>query len=512
MNLKLEEICSDIAKGVAQLDHNYSSLNTKVDIIATTMTKVVEFYTSLISKVDMKVDCDSQSVTDLKELLGNLKKLSFEVGTSSSSLITPESLSQKFMSLESTIKVKLPPLMKFINLMPTNSPLVHTKVQGEERSVGIKTSVGMGLSKVTDSGSFKNGDDGKVAGKVMLTQIPISLPKATISIISTSIKTRLVTKGVVIGSSIGGSSSKSNPSIEKVKGKGKGINVEPNAEEKKIPLENETEKQRKIQSILSQRQSDPPGLEKGDPTKHYCYDTIKASIFSRVIHEFDKVPKKSYATENTDFNQLDFPMNEMMFMAAQYQIIDKFEDKEVYKRLMIRFHAVLGKKEEVWSLLKIVSVLNISKDVLFEGVIQSYRFHVVCANNVAFDFSIAYFSLMNLHDLICVAKILKGVDVSKLQMTNKADFFIGFVHKELFIDNYYDCLVMTDVDLALAICHQVTVPQSMLKGQRSLKSFEEGEICVKPMGIVFKGKNKKGKNIKFLFQVCDVKNIPTLNI
>ena len=44
----------------------------------------------------------------------------------------------------------------------------------------------------------------------------------------------------------------------------------------------------------------------------------------------------------------------------------------------------------------------------------------------------------------------------------------------------------------------------MSKGQGSLKNFKDGEICVKPLGIVFVGKNKIGKNTKFLYQVCDV--------
>lgn len=65
----------------------------------------------------------------------------------------------------------------------------------------------------------------------------------------------------------------------------------------------------------------------------------------------------------------------MMFMATQYQIVDKFVDKEEYKRLKIRFHVVLGKREEeIWSLVKIVRVIHINKDVLFEGVLQNFRF------------------------------------------------------------------------------------------------------------------------------------------
>ena len=56
-------------------------------------------------------------------------------------------------------------------------------------------------------------------------------------------------------------------------------------------------------------------------------------------------------------------------------LVDKFEDKEEYKKLKLRFHVVLGKKdEEVWSLLKIVKVLIVSKDKLFEGLLQNFRY------------------------------------------------------------------------------------------------------------------------------------------
>ena len=121
----------------------------------------------------------------------------------------------------------------------------------------------------------------------------------------------------------------------------------------------------------------------------------------------------------------------------------------------------------------------------------------------------ADFPLMNIHDLICVARIMKGTDFSKLQLTSKKDFLIGFAHIKLFIDNYYEYLALTDLELALAIGKQITVTQSMLKSQASLKSYEDGEICLKPLGIVFVGKNKKGMITKFLFQACDVERYTT---
>ena len=74
-------------------------------------------------------------------------------------------------------------------------------------------------------------------------------------------------------------------------------------------------KQREIQSILQQRANDPPGFDKGGPSKHFCYEYIEAQDFPGEKHDFEKIPKKSYAIENSDFNQLDFPINKMMFMA-----------------------------------------------------------------------------------------------------------------------------------------------------------------------------------------------------
>lgn len=152
------------------------------------------------------------------------------------------------------------------------------------------------------------------------------------------------------------------------------------------------EKQRHIQSILRLRQSDPPGLGKGDPKKLNIYENIEARVVYGEMYDFEKVPKKSFATENSDFNQLDFPINKMMFITSQYQIVDQFQDKEEFKRLKIRFHAVVGKEEEeVWSLVKIVRVLSISKDILFEEVLQNFHYHVVRADNTTFNFSIADF-------------------------------------------------------------------------------------------------------------------------
>lgn len=149
-------------------------------------------------------------------------------------------------------------------------------------------------------------------------------------------------------------------------------------------------------------------------------------------------------------------------------------------------------------------MLNISKDALFEGLLKNFRFHVLRANNVACDFLMVDFPMMNLNDLVNVEKILCTFDVSKMQVNNKEDFLIGFTYIKQFIDNYYYCLAMINVELALEMNRTVAVPQKMLKGQGSLKNFEDGEIVLKPLGIVFVGKNKQSKATKFLFQVYDL--------
>ena len=42
------------------------------------------------------------------------------------------------------------------------------------------------------------------------------------------------------------------------------------------------------------------------------------------------------------------------------------------------------------------------------------------------------------------------------------------------------------------------------KKQIELKKYEEGEICLKSLGIVFAGKVKAGRAKRFLFQTCEV--------
>ena len=47
------------------------------------------------------------------------------------------------------------------------------------------------------------------------------------------------------------------------------------------------------------------------------------------------------------------------------------------------------------------------------------------------------------------------------------------------------------------------------KSQSELKKYADGEICLKPFGMVFVGKDKSGKAKWFLFQACEVERYTT---
>ena len=155
-----------------------------------------------------------------------------------------------------------------------------------------------------------------------------------------------------------------------------------------------------------------------------------------------------------------------MFITAQYKVSEKFENPDDYTHMKIRFHVVLGKEQdEVWSLIKIKKVVAIKKDVLFENMIQNFRYHVIRANNQAIDFCVADFPLMNLNDLIQVALLLKEMEASQLKGTDKEVFRLGLAHIKIFIDNYYDCLALTDEELASSMDRKVSVAMELSKTQ-----------------------------------------------
>ena len=108
--------------------------------------------------------------------------------------------------------------------------------------------------------------------------------------------------------------------------------------------------------------SDPPTINNGDPMKLHSYENIEARVSYSEMYEFEEKPRKSYAIENSYMNQLDFPINEMMFLTTQYKVVNICENRDDFSHMKLRFHAVLAKEqEEVGSLVKLVQALGISK-------------------------------------------------------------------------------------------------------------------------------------------------------
>ena len=98
VNRKLEELKVDMEKEINELSTNYCSLLSKVDIVAAVVTKVVECYQSLIPKIDDKATGDITCFGKLDAMLSELKEMVSKSG--SSSLLTPEFLTQKFRLFE----------------------------------------------------------------------------------------------------------------------------------------------------------------------------------------------------------------------------------------------------------------------------------------------------------------------------------------------------------------------------------------------------------------------------
>ncbi|KAL7604851.1 hypothetical protein Lser_V15G19577 [Lactuca serriola] len=476
VNFKIHELKSDIEKELQAVNTRQEDLHKQVVEILSQIHK--------LNNTPVAADQNAATMEKFDILIKLVTELKSAVSQSSTSqIITPEYLSLKINTLEQVIQKALAPISNFSSLLPKGAPPIFTGVQGGEKS----------RSKEVDA---------KTVGKVISTQLVATIPIPTKPISSTTITTKTISKGIVIGGNEGGSSSQPQKDVS---GKGKGILYEKSKEEVKADAEAELERMRQVQSIMRQRASDPPSMNKGDPAKLYSYETIESKVVGREMYEFEKKPKRSYDTANSDHCQLDFPINEMLFITAQYKISEKFDNPDDYTHMKIRFHDVLVKNpDEVWSLMKIKKVLTIKKDVLFENMLQNFRYFVIRADNKQYDFTIADFPLMNCNDLIQVALILKHMEENKLKGSETDVFKVGFAHVKTFIDNYFDCLALTDEELANVLGREVKVPWEDTLTQSALSKYVVGEICLKPFGMVFSGRDTKGKPKKFLFKASEI--------
>lgn len=83
-----------MSKEIVDVQQDYASLDQKIHIIVDSVTKFVKLYEVLGPKVEQMSKDDVQSFLEIKKLSTELKELVSKSG--SSTLITPEFLSQKF--------------------------------------------------------------------------------------------------------------------------------------------------------------------------------------------------------------------------------------------------------------------------------------------------------------------------------------------------------------------------------------------------------------------------------
>ncbi|CAI9282985.1 unnamed protein product [Lactuca saligna] len=88
INLKVAELKPEMTKKVENLESNYSLLHGKVDVIADSITKLVEYHTSFSTKFDAKLDQDSKVFRKLEEFLGSLKESMSKINLSKKSFVS----------------------------------------------------------------------------------------------------------------------------------------------------------------------------------------------------------------------------------------------------------------------------------------------------------------------------------------------------------------------------------------------------------------------------------------
>lgn len=96
------------------------SLHSKVDVLADAIKKIVEYNTLFSTKLEAKTKLDSTVFDKLEEFLGCRK----------------ESLSKLDLTQQSTFSLVLGPLLKLVNMIPTDAPPIKQVVQGGDKGVG----------------------------------------------------------------------------------------------------------------------------------------------------------------------------------------------------------------------------------------------------------------------------------------------------------------------------------------------------------------------------------------
>ncbi|CAI9284440.1 unnamed protein product [Lactuca saligna] len=229
VNMQIRELREEMTKEVQTLNQGYDSAHQKIDIICDVVVQCVKRFEPLKSQMTSLLATEVQHFGELVNLMKELKEISSK---SSSSIISQEYLSQKFLHFEAILQKHLTPLLRISSLLPSisDAPPAVKGVQEGEKSVQEKA--GEHEMKPEDSKAPVKPTIVSAAPVIstMTTTIPISIPS---------------TKGIVIGNVVSSNVSSSKgaaPSNEKEKGKG--ILIEKTNKEKKAEESVQCEKKR----------------------------------------------------------------------------------------------------------------------------------------------------------------------------------------------------------------------------------------------------------------------------
>lgn len=95
IELKMEDLKSDMSKGMEKIELNYSSLRSKVNVLAEVVKNHVEYNTLFLTKLEAKTETNSKIFDKIEEFLESLKECSTKL----------DLFQQTFVSLDSISKI-----------------------------------------------------------------------------------------------------------------------------------------------------------------------------------------------------------------------------------------------------------------------------------------------------------------------------------------------------------------------------------------------------------------------
>ncbi|CAI9297224.1 unnamed protein product [Lactuca saligna] len=118
MDLKVVGLKSKLSKEVQKVEQKYTLLHSKVDVIATDITNLVEFKTEYTDKLEVKLEKDSQVFENMEQFLSGFKESNSKVEPSNQSTICQAPISQIILNIESNIKSDLAPILNLVLHLP----------------------------------------------------------------------------------------------------------------------------------------------------------------------------------------------------------------------------------------------------------------------------------------------------------------------------------------------------------------------------------------------------------